>query len=94
MSEPFKRGKKWRRFGLSLCLLMFSGCVTAPPGAGGFPIRAEPPPVQIEVTALQTDAGQVLVVSAADRVRLNAYINALRLSFQENLVSLKRCAGE
>ena len=48
----------------------------------------------VDATTVQSDQGVSYLILKADMDRLTAYVNALRLAFLENLISLKRCAGQ
>lgn len=88
------RGKRWKNFALSSCLWILSSCATVAPGAGGFPVAVEPQAFQVDVTLVERSEGSYYLIAKTDMDRLTAYVNALRLAFRENLISLRRCAGQ
>ena len=53
----------------------------------------EPPPILVDARTLQHEGTAYYVIAKADMDRLTAYVNALRLAFQENLISLRKCVG-
>lgn len=57
-------------------------------------MAVEPPAFQVDVTLIEKSEGSYYLIRKSDMERLTAYVNALRLAFRENSLSLKRCGGQ
>lgn len=82
---------KWLVSSVILALFI-SGCALAP-GAGKFPMQLEPEGISVDAKIIEQDGKKYLTLSQEDSAKIVSYINDLRLRFQLNLDSLKKCSG-